>query len=226
MSRKRSLASLKAYSRKVIPLGWRNIIIKDYGELARMGKNNLEQMLAEWRILNVAYSARLKFAEANDGCYYSSFEYDNLKESYKDSEFAIKMISQVLPNAVPKPIFSDHRSIFDTYTEGERVFACSSEDGAFYPVLVIRQELENVFVRFDTLEGCPEGVISSTSPLLLKPEELMYLTKDPEYARLFACASGLAYEEDIQLYLDMVEDCANMYFGSTSSDSTEATNAS
>lgn len=208
----RSLKSAKAFSRKVIPLGWRSIIINDINMLRYMGSTNLEAMLSEWKILNLAYTARMNFLKRYDGAYYSTHEVDETKRQLSDSVHAIKVISEILPEAEPKPLFALHRSMEDSYEPGDTVFIVLAEAGAFYPVIVTSHELDKVYVRFENLEGTPKGVVDYNSPLLLTPEELKYLAENPDYARLFACASGLAYPEDQELFLTMIEDCVNSEF--------------
>lgn len=203
-----SLKSAKAYTRKVLPLGWRNITIPNVEALKFMGSTNLEAMLAEWKILNHAYSARLKFLERNNGAYYSSYQLDEVKESLKNSEYAIKLISKILPETEPKPIFATHRSLENSFVPDETVFAVFADSAAFYPANVIEQKIDKVFVRFTTLINQNKGMVYYDSPILLKPEELDYFAKHLDYAKVYALGSGFKDADDVELFAEMAEDGA------------------
>ena len=205
-------AKAYSYSRKVLPLGWRNIRILNKDTLRFLGEANLNCMLLEWRILNAASKTRLKFLEQNDGAYYAMENIDNVKQTLKHSKFAIREISSILPSAEPKPIFATHRPFENIFSPGEKVFTVLEDDAIFYPATVIEQVFEKVFIRFDNLNGEKNGMSDYNTPLLLKSSEVVYLAKNWDYANLYACASGFPFEEDRELFLDMIEDCIIMYF--------------
>jgi hypothetical protein len=120
----------------------------------------------------------------------------------------MKILSRVIPKAESMPLFATHRSMFDTFSVGEKVFTVVIEDGYFSPVTITAIEYENIYVRFDKYEGKPSGKIEYDSPLLQKPDDLKYLIEHLDYARFYACACGLTYADDADLFVAMLEDFA------------------
>lgn len=203
----RSLNSAKQYSRKVLPPGWHNVVVSNKLALQMYGKQNLEKMLSEWEILRRAYAAKVKYFEKNGSGDSSMYNLKSVKCDLQTSETAIRILSSVIPKAESMPLFATHRSMFDTFSVGEKVFVVVIEDGYFSPVTITAIEYENIYVRFDKCEGAPSGRIDYNSPLLQKAEDLRYLVDHLDYARFYAWASGLNYAEDVELFITMLEDC-------------------
>ncbi len=203
----RSLDSAKQFSRKVLPPGWHDVIVSNELSLRLFGKENLEKMLKEWEILHCAYETKVKYLERNGSRDAPLHNLKSAKCDLQTSETAMKILSRAIPKAESAPLFATHRSMFDTFSVGEKVFVVVIEDGYFSPVTIIAIEYENIYVRFDKYEGKPSGKIEYDSPLLQKPDDLKYLIEHLDYARFYACACGLTYAEDVELFVTMLEDC-------------------
>ena len=207
----RSLNSAKQYSRKVLPPGWHNVVVSNKLALQMYGKQNLEKMLSEWEILHRAYEAKVKYLERNGSGDSPMHNLKSAKCDLQTSETAIQIISSVIPKAESMPVFATHRSMFDTFSVGEKVFVVVMEDGYFSPVTITAIEYEYIYVRFDKYKGQPSGRIEYNSPLLQKSEDLKFLVEHLDYARFYAWASGLNYAEDVELFISMLEDCDKRY---------------
>jgi hypothetical protein len=208
----KSLARASDYSKTVLPPGWRGILIGNEDGLLLFGRANLSRMLEDWKILSRAYTRELNFFEK----YPSSESPLRNKEIYmhevEASKRAIETISRVLPKAEEKPIFSTHRN-FDGYLkEGDKAFVVVAEDGSFTLATVLGRNADKITLRFDEYEGEPEGSVEYNSPLLLSIADLCYLAENKDYARFFASGSDFRFHDDIELFLNMLEDCYAGYY--------------
>lgn len=207
-----SYKKFKDYSQKVIPPSWRELMIPESHSLLFLGKNNLELMLSEWKILLKASECWTHHVKKMGDEKVRATRYKYMLDQLKNAKFAIGEIETLLPQALPKPIIPLHRPLEGYFDENELVYVTLGMEGILLPGKVT---FRNVSDEYITLTGDYEGTrvrVSHHSPLLLKGEDLRFLASNGNYLQIFAKMSGFCSDENFELYVDMINEWGKKYF--------------
>ena len=208
----------KRYSKIVVPPGWEPLLIKNETGLVWLGSDNLRLMLEAWTVTQHACETLLKVWTK----YEEKTGKPNPRASYhskmvKRAQAAIPIVQKALKEAVSKPIFPKHRPFGDSFNVGDKVlvYVPALEYESFIPGIVMEVTDNDCFIAASEEYDFRKVSIPNRSPLVLKIEDVKYLSMNPSYLGMFTCLAGFTTREDYSTYADMILDARKAYFPET-----------
>lgn len=213
--------SAVAYSKTVLPISMKNLVLADDEGLIFLGRENLQSILDEWAMAEKAFNVAIKSVERANRVYGQNRPTEFYCRQAKIAHDAQLKIAKLIKTAESKPLFCNRRKSPKDFKVGEKVFLSFAEDEAdFFAECTVTGYRDNeVLVSVEAYdengeETLDEGHVVFTSEYLYHAEDLKYLALHPEYFSLFV--SFLLFEqEDAQILFDMIEDCVLYYYPET-----------
>jgi len=207
-----------AYSKTVMPPMMRRLIMKDDDGMVFLGRENLQSMIDEWRLIEKAAKTTVGAIKRMNREYDQNRPTEFYARELKRARYAQRKLSGLLERAESRPLFCDRRKSPKDFAIGESVFTYFVEDdpAVFAKCTVTGYKDDNILVSFSVYddegkEMLDEGFVPFNSEYLYSATDLKFFALNPEYFSLFA--TYLRFEpDDAQILYEMIEDCVIYYF--------------
>lgn len=207
-----------AYSKTVMSPMMRRLIMKDDDGMVFLGRENLQSMIDEWRLMEKAAKTTIEAVKRMNRKYDQNRPTEFYARELKRARYAQRKLSGLLERAESRPLFCNRRKSPKDFAIGESVFTYFVEDdpAVFVKCTVTGYKDDNILVSLKVYddegkEMLDEGFVPFNSEYLYSEADLKFLALNPEYFSLFA--TYLRFEpDDAQILYEMIEDCVIYYF--------------